>query len=76
MKQEHYDFLDKKVKEVLAARPEAAADYKEAKLSHMRFRWDVLRATGMMKFVCEELYKYLNDDHIDSALRKMLGSDY
>ena len=35
----------------------------------MRFRWDVLHAT---RFQTAPLYAYLNDAHIDTALRSIL----
>lgn len=46
--------------------------YKAAGLSDRRYQWDVLRHAGCMPFVCDTLYKYLDDSHIESALRKIL----
>lgn len=45
-----------------------------------RYRWDVFHAIGRAlnphgpgtKWCCDELYPYLNDDHIDSALRSIV----
>lgn len=54
---------------VLAQHPRAAAEYAARGLSHKRFRWDVLRASG---FNTVGLYWYLNDDHIDTALRAIM----
>lgn len=50
--------------------------YKAAGLSDMRFRGDALRAAGLMPWVCSDLYAYLNDEHIDSALRHLVKSLY
>jgi len=37
-----------------------------------RFRWDLFHAAGGTKFACDTLYDYLNDDHIDTALRAIV----
>lgn len=36
---------------------------------HKRIRWDLARASGLTPFFCDTLYKYMNDGHIDTALR-------
>jgi hypothetical protein len=62
--------------------PRAASQYQSAGHSHKRFRWDVLRATrlrigdGAGAPGDIDLYAYLDDTHIDSALRAILGSEY
>lgn len=39
----------------------------------MRIRWDALYATGLtQKGVISRFYKYLNDSHIDSALKQIM----
>lgn len=46
--------------------------YREKGLSHKRFRWDACcYMPGMINFICETLYEYLDDTHIDSAFRKI-----
>ena len=37
-----------------------------------RIRWDILSACHLSSFISETLYKYLNDDHIDTALRSIV----
>lgn len=37
-----------------------------------RMRWDILRAALPANWVCDNLYPYLNDQHIDSALKHAL----
>jgi hypothetical protein len=38
-----------------------------------RIRWDALYATGLVqKGVISRFYKYLNDNHIDSALKQIM----
>lgn len=36
---------------------------------HKRIRWDLARASGLTPFFCSTLYSYLNDEHIDTALK-------
>lgn len=41
-----------------------------------RFRWDALYSIpGMSKWICDTLYQYIDDTHIDSALKKIV-KDY
>ena len=37
-----------------------------------RHRWDCLWVAKQSSWVCDTLYPYLNDDHIDSALRSII----
>lgn len=43
--------------------------------SEKRFRWDIARLAGLIPYMCNTLYHYLNDDHIDSALRQILDRE-
>jgi hypothetical protein len=78
IKPEHFEVLSAAIGAILAAKPEAAAAYQKAGLSHERFRWDVLRASkikigdsvGMPGDL--PLYDYMSDSHIDSALRAIV----
>lgn len=38
-----------------------------------RYRWDLHYAAGLTRFVCDNLYSYVNDTHIDTALRRIVG---
>jgi hypothetical protein len=53
---------------VLEAHPDAWSRYKAEGLSEMRFRWDALHASH---FNTTPLYRYLNDNNLDTALRKI-----
>ena len=46
--------------------------YRDMGLTHKRFRWDLLYMAVGSEWVCENLYPYLNDDHIDTALRNIV----
>lgn len=37
-----------------------------------RYRWDLLHAAGLTSWLCDTLYRYAHDDHVDSALRSIV----
>lgn len=37
-----------------------------------RLRWDALHCTLGVKWVCDNIYPYANDDHLDTALRRAI----
>jgi len=43
--------------------------------SDKRVRWDYFHAAGVtaLKFLCDDLYKYMNDTHMDTALKSIVG---
>lgn len=43
-----------------------------AGMSDERYRWDLFRHAGLIPWCCSELYQYLNDEHIDTALRSLV----
>lgn len=46
--------------------------YQAAGLSTKRYQWDALRAAGLMSWLCGTLYAYLDDQHIQTALNKIV----
>lgn len=68
IKDSHYRQLKKKVLALLAKQPRGIA--KKALVS-TRLRWDIYRASGGAFSNARE-YHYLNDNHIDSALKSIL----
>lgn len=38
-----------------------------------RMRWDALWATGLNGWLCQNVYLYANDEHIDTALRSIMA---
>ena len=72
---EHY----KQLREMIARIYPELADYKLAIMAQgkaqdvdKRVRWDALNAVGGTRFICDNLYSYLNDENIDSALRAIM----
>jgi hypothetical protein len=72
MKPEDYARMEESVQSVLSAQPSITLQtYLAQGLSAMRFRWDALNAS---RFDICALYSYLNDTHIDTALRRITGT--
>jgi hypothetical protein len=44
----------------------------KAKDIEMRLRWDLSYQAGLTAWFAHEIYPYANDDHIDTALRKIM----
>ena len=76
---EHYDHIEKVITEKLYI----VGQTMESAVNHCRhttgytdkkIRWLLLNGSGLTPFVCNTLYKYLNDSHIDTALRKITNT--
>lgn len=52
--------------------PEKRAAYRAQNLTDKRYRWDLAYAAGCTRFICDALYSYLDDTHIDTALRAIV----
>lgn len=37
-----------------------------------RYRWDLFQAAGLGRYSCDVLYAYLDDAHIDTAIRSIV----
>jgi hypothetical protein len=40
----------------------------------MRLRWDLMHATVGSRWMCDNVYPYANDTHIDTALKRIVAS--
>jgi len=69
IKSEHILFIKNAVNDFNT--PKAVKYYQGEGLSHKRYRWDLLYKAGLSKWLCDNVYKYAHDDHIDTALRKL-----
>ena len=77
---EHYDELRKRIigNSKLKTLPEFLAGQEPGKPRRTAIGWRfyIISATpGLTQWVCDVLYKYLDDTHIDSALRRITGTD-
>ena len=75
MTNEHFAYLEKKIKEVINENPDMYDQYMSEGLNHMRYNWDLLWMADLTTFTCNDLYEYLNDTHINTALRKITGKN-
>ena len=75
MKQEHYDILNNAIKS--SRFYDDLMNYKQAGMSAKRWRWDCLWSVReSLKEWFSIVYQYLNDDHIDTALRRITNENY
>ena len=66
----HYEHLAAAVTPLDTAERRAA--YKAAGHTNKRYRWDLTYAARLTPWICSTLYPYCNDDHIDTALRRIV----
>ena len=76
----HYAHMRDTIKAKLAKFPEGTvAQHRERLQAHpqvkdveKRLRWDLFHAAGLGIWVCDNVYPYANDEHIDTALRQIM----
>lgn len=70
MRPEHFA----EIKAVIAPldTPERRESSVKRGISDMSYRWGLTYAAGLTPWICDNLYPYLNDDHIDTALRRIV----
>lgn len=70
---EHYAHIEAEVNKVIAADPNMYAMYQAAGLTDQRYNWDLLYRAKLSTWLCDNVYKYANDDHVDTALKTITG---
>lgn len=72
IKPEHYTYMKQAISNVnVEAIKERIALGNAPKDYAMRLRFDCLYASGLTAWVCDTLYSYANDNHIDTALKSI-----
>jgi hypothetical protein len=75
IKAEHFATLKSLIEPVKAQTP--VPEYVKANptFSPKRVRWDYYHAAGKdaRELLCGTLYQYMNDDHMDTALKAIVG---
>ena len=69
---EHYNFLKTQISKLPR---DSVMAHKALNLGgdkQKRFRWDLLYATQMPNWISDNLYSYLTDIHIDTALKRIV----
>jgi hypothetical protein len=80
IKHEHFEHIKSEISEVLLKYNNGnklVEEYRQGlypradktKDVQRRFCFDLLYGAGLSSFVCDNLYQYLNDDHIYTALK-------
>lgn len=78
IKAEHYATLKSMLSQYSHDNREQVLAYKALKLGkdpERRFRWDLFtfaRRSGAEKIVMNDIYRYANDNHLDTALRAIV----
>lgn len=75
IKQQDYEFMKQEIDKIpIETRKQHFENLKSderVKDINKRFRWDCLYAAKLNDFLCHTLYKYLDDTHIDTALKQI-----
>lgn len=66
---EHRKHIQNVLDAFVAANKEKCIAHAGSGLSEKRIYWDFANAAGLNRFICDELYKYCNDEHVDTALK-------
>ena len=68
---EHFEYLKAAIQP--HDTPARRLFYTQESINHMRYRWDLTYSVqGLSKWISDNLYTYLDDTHIDSALRAII----
>ena len=54
--------------------PGLLQEYRDAGLSDKRYRWDLLYKAGLSQWICDNIYQYADDDHLDTVLRNITNT--
>ena len=69
---EHYNYIKNQINNLEREKVIAHKNLKLGKDIDKRFRWDLFQAAKLSHFACDHLYSYLNDNHIDTALKQVV----
>ena len=79
MTAEHYKFIKSRInyekKDVLKYKQSLKSDPRVKDIDK-RLRWDLFNMAIPVTWVCDNLYSYLDDNHIDTALKKIMKELY
>ncbi len=74
IKPEHYAYIKRAIECATVDKPmdELEARYRTQNLTSKRFRWDCTYAAKLSTWLCDNVYTYADDTHIDTALRSVM----
>jgi hypothetical protein len=70
MTRDHYHRLELNIQDVMGLYPDAINKMRAKGWNNNMIRWEVYHHTDIM--LKNDLYKYCNDDHIQTALTKII----
>lgn len=72
---EHLETLRSMIMPVMQRVPVEEYRHNNPQFSDKRIRWDYFHAAGRpaLDFLCNVLYPYMNDTHMDTALKSIVG---
>jgi hypothetical protein len=75
IKPEHLETLRGLIQPILDSCPVEWYKSIHPEYSSKRIRWEYFYAAGQLasSFLCDTLYSYMNDDHMDTALKQIVG---
>ena len=77
---EHFNYLKEKIDNYIMANPDIIEVYETGKFIRsdrvkdiqIRFCFDMLsKVPGLIQWVCDNIYTYADDSHIETALKKI-----
>jgi len=71
IKPEHFEYIREKIMSLSTA--PTLHSYTAQGLTEKRWRWDLLYMAGLSRWICDNIYLYANDGHIDTALKRITG---
>ena len=73
--QEHYDYIKNAIAPFVSdidAMKEIISNDSRVKDAEKRLRWDFTYKAKLSTWMCDNLYSYMNDNHIDTALKSIM----
>ena len=79
IKKEHFNYLKSEIDAVLAKYPNVAQEYElgqfpradRVKNLQERFNFDLFYGAGLSKWASDNLYAYMDDSHLSTALKRI-----
>lgn len=69
IKPDHLEYMRSEMMKVSTIAP--LQTYLNAGLTEKRWRWDWCYKANLSKWICDNLYSYMDDTHIDTALKQI-----
>lgn len=71
IKPEHYNYIKQEILKVHSSQLQQS--YIDNKLNHKRYCFDLLYRAKLSPWLCDNVYKYANDNHIYTAVKHILN---